>query len=858
MESLSTIIQERLRVSGHSQKELANELGLNPKVLSRKVNHTGNARLNHQEVKGIIATLARWYAITTRQEALQLLTAAQVEPTVISGDEWQAPPLNALAVESTPSISRNSSSSLASPLHNLPPPATRLIGREWAVTRLRRLLGRADVRLVTLVGAGGSGKTSLALHIARELVGSFTHGVWFVPLAGVRDAAEVPMGIIQALNIPSASDLPPFQSLIAYFRNKQLLLVLDNVEQVTGVTDILDELLAQAPAVKVLVTSRVILHFYGEHSFNVPPLDVPDLQVVLKAADLMSFPAIQLFVERAQAALPDFVLSDEKASAIAQICARVDGLPLAIELAAARVKLLPPAQLLVRLSKARLSLLTGGARNLPDRQQTLRNTITWSYNLLSPDEQAWFRRLGVFTGDWSLEAAEAMMQGVADQSYTSDFSYPLDMLERLVDNSLLVRLSVSDEQAHFMMLETLREYALEQLAAHKEIEWLRDWHACYYLQVAEASVQGLRGPQQLTWLTRLTLERDNFRAAFQWLLQRARDGKRIEASSILNQHPLAGGQELPENSASSAALSAIELCLRLAAAFRPYWEWKGYLTEGRSWLITALELPFEHETERSVLVARARALSEAARLVDLQNNQQGAIELAEASITLCRQLDDARGLASALLHRGWAAHAQGDFDTAKCVYREGLCRLSVEVDPWLYGQLLFHLGDAEGQSFNFEQMHACFERSKELFEQLGDRSAIADLLKDQGGLLMLESKYDEAVSCLLQSLRLCYEFDHKQFIATGIGWLSFAVGLRGKPDAATASIYSAQLGGADEALMDSIGLTPWTKTYALTVVARKLLSEIVGEERWNEAWQQGRSLTFEQTIELAYRLGEGV
>ncbi len=851
MESLSSIIQKYLRASGHVQHELAREVGLHPKVLSRKVNRSGEARLNHQEIKGIIKTLARWHAITSRDQALQLLAAAGVEAAIMSDAGWQALPLRSLAAQGSPLFFDATSSAAAQ--QNLPPAATRLIGRGRAVTRLRHLLDRADVRLITLVGAGGSGKTRLALHVAAEVVSSFVHGVWFVALAAVQDAAEVPVSIMQALNIASRSDQPSFQQLIAYLRNKHLLLVLDNVEQITGIAAMLDELLTQAPAVKILVTSRAILHLYGECAFDVLPLDVPALQERLKAADILSFPAIQLFVERAQAARPDFTVSDENAGTIAQICARVDGLPLALELAAARSKLLSPAELLDRLSQARLPLLTGGPRNLPDRQQTLRNTITWSYRLLAPEEQAWFRRLGIFTGPWSFEAAESMMQAMVGQAASPLPSFDgLDMLERLVDNSLLVRLPTVRDRTYFMLLETLREYALEELAAHGEIEVLRDWHACYYLQLGEASVPGLRGPQQLAWLAHLTQLRENFRAAFQWLLQSAREGRRIEVPAALIQQSPAAGQE----GGGKRTLSAVELCLRLATAFRPYWEWKGYLNEGRSWLIGALDLPFEQEAERSALVARAWALGEAARLVDLQNDQPRAIELAEASISLCRQPGETRGLASALLHRGWAAHAQGDFETARCVYREGLQQLPVELDPWLHAELLFHLGDTEGQSFNFEQMHVCFTRSKELFEQVGDRSALADLLKDQGGLLILESKYDESVASLLQSLRLCHEMDHRQFIATGLGWLSFAVGLRAQPDAATASIHSARIGGAAEALMDTIGLTPWTRTYPLTLLARQHLRQIVGDERWNEAWQQGRSLTFEQALELAYRLGE--
>ncbi len=585
-------VQAYLRASGYFQKELANELGLHPKVLSRKLNSSGDAHLTHLEVRRIITTLARWCAITTQDEALHLLELAQVGPDIFSTDEWQAPPLSTLAMKTAQSTpSSDSSLHTYTPKHNLPAPTTRLIGREWAVARLRQLLGRDEVRLVTLVGPGGSGKTRLALHVASEMVGAFGQGVWFVALAGVSDPDLVPMSIIQALHIMPTPGLPPLQSLVTYLRNKQLLLVLDNFEQVGAATTAVDEMLAAAPGLKVLVTSRAVLHLYGEHEFGVPPLDVPDTSIALKATELLHYEAIQLFVERAQAVLPDFALTDENGAAIAQICARVDGLPLALELAAARVKMFPPVQLLARLSQARLPMLTRGARNLPDRQQTLRKTISWSYDLLSKAEQAWLVRLGVFAGGWSLEAAEVMMQVVAaDQEDTPVSNSPVERLERLVDNSLLVRLPAVYGQARFMMLETLREYTLERLTAQGEFELLRDWHACYYLRVAEAGERGLREPQQLAWLANLTADCDNFRAALEWSLQRARESMRISAFSFSGQESLAesrkvaGSSTLSSKGDPSAGLLAVELCLRLASALRHYWEWQGNLPEARHWL----------------------------------------------------------------------------------------------------------------------------------------------------------------------------------------------------------------------------------------------------------------------------------
>jgi predicted ATPase len=662
----------------------------------------------------------------------------------------------------------------------------------------------------------------------------------------------------------SSPSLSPLQSLITYLRNKHVLLVLDNFEHVEEATTTVSELLAAVPGLKVLVTSRSVLHLYGEHEFSVPPLDLPGPGIALKATELSQYGAIQLFVERAQAVQPDFVLTDENAAAIAQICARVDGLPLALELAAARIRVLPPVVLLERLSQARLAMLTGGARNLPNRQQTLRDTITWSYDLLSSAGQAWFRRLGVFTGGWSLKAAEAMMQAVAaDQEDTSVSHSPVDMLAQLVENSLLVRSPAAAGQARFSMLETLREYALERLAAEGEFERLRDWHACYYLKKAEAAELGLKGPQQLEWLARLTTDRDNFSAALEWSLQRARDHMRISAFSFSGQGlaggsgVVAGSKILSTQGDPGAGLLAVELSLRLASAFRHYWEWQGDLTEARRWLGAALELPLAHEAGETVQAARAKALSEFSRLTCLQNDQTRAAELAEESIALFRRLDDPVGLAAALLHRAWAAHASGEYETAKCMLREGLQHLSATDDPWLYGQLLLYLADAAGFTFDFEQMRSFYTQSRELFEQIGDRIAIADLLKDQGGMSILESKYQESIDCLLKSIQLCYKMDHRQYITTGMCILSTAVGMREKPDPAQASLYSAQLLGAADGLMDTIGLTNWTKTNPLHQMVCQHIRSRVDEQSWETAYAAGRALTVEQAIDLARRIGEG-
>ena len=853
-------VQEYIRASGYSQKELADAVGLHPKVLSRKLKNSGNAHLTQLDVQRIVTTLAHWHMISTQDEAINLLKLAQMGPNYFSPEQWQQPPLNQLIAKRPQFISFNGSRPFMNILkHNLPAPTTRLIGREWAVERLTQILERDEVRLLTLVGAGGSGKSRLALYVASAIVDEFAQGVWLVALAGVSDPALVPISIIQALNVKLTPGVPLMQSLTSYLRNKQLLLVLDNFEHLGEAASVVDEILAAAPGLKVLVTSRVVLHLYGEHEFNVPPLDVPDPGIEIRTEELAQYGAIQLFVERAQAVMPDFTLTPENASCIAQICARVDGLPLALELAAARIKSLPPALLLKRLSEARLEVLTGGARNVPNRQQALRNTIDWSYNLLSPSEQMWFPRLGVFIGGWSLEAAEAMMQSVPTVKNGSPiFGSVLGMLEQLVDNSLLVRLPIAGEQLCFTMLETLREYMLEKLSGQGELERLRDWHAWYYMRVAEVAELGLRGPQQLVWLARLKADRDNFRAALEWSLQRARSGMRISAFTaqglIEERTEAVDSRTLSSQAVPGAGLLAIELCSRLAAALRPYWEWQGYLVEARSWLGAILELPLAEEAGEMVLAGRAKALSEYSRLVSLDNDQTRAAALVEESIALWKRLDDPIGLAAALIHRAWAALAMSEYETARKACLEGLQYLTKTDDPWLRAQLLFYLGAVAGFTGDFEQMRDFYTQSRELFELVGDTSSVADVLKDHGAMMILESKYAESIDYLLKSIQLCYKLDHKQFITTGMCWLSICVGMRGEPDLTAASIHAAQLEGAAEGLMEAIGFTSWAETSPLVQMARQYIRSRVDEESWKAAWAEGRALTVEQAINLAIDL----
>src|SRR5947207_2111501 len=386
--------------------------------------------------------------------------------------------------------------------HNLPVQPTPLIGRQREVAAVQQLLLREDVRLLTLTGPGGSGKTRLGLHVAAELSDHFTDGIYFVNLAPISDAELVVPTIAQTLGMKESPTRSMVEQLQIFLQEKQLLLVLDNFEQVVSAAPRLSDLLARCSHLKLLVTSRAGLHLLAEHEFAVPPLSLPDLKHLPTLVRLSQYESVALFIARAQALQPDFQVSNATAPAVAEICARLDGLPLAIELAAARIKLLPPPALLARLGQ-RLAVLTSGGRDAPARQQTLRKTIEWSYQLLDAEEQRLFRRLSVFVGGCTLEAIEAVC-GTLDKSIGVE--RVLDGVGSLIDKSLLQQTEQEGEEPRLLMLETIWEYALEALSATGELETAQQAHAAYYLALAEQAEPELEGPRQARWFERLERE----------------------------------------------------------------------------------------------------------------------------------------------------------------------------------------------------------------------------------------------------------------------------------------------------------------------------------------------------------------
>jgi predicted ATPase/DNA-binding NarL/FixJ family response regulator len=514
--------------------------------------------------------------------------------------------------------------------HNLPAELTPLIGREREVDILCDMLSRPSVRLLTLLGPGGVGKTRLALHVATRVQHAFRDGVHFVPLAMIREPSLVVPALAQALYLQESRGLPLLEQVQIALQNRHTLLFLDNFEHVGQTAPLLEELLLACPSLSILVTSREVLHLRAEHQFPVSPLPLPELSPLTNLENLAQNPAVALFLARAQAVVPTFQLTLTNAHAVADICISLDGLPLALELAAARVKTLPPQALLARLSQ-RLALLTGGPRTLPERQQTLRNTLQWSYDLLDEQEQWLFRLLSVFVGGCSLEAVEAVAGTLTGQSVSL-----LNEVTALVDKSLLVPLSQEGEEPRFVMLETVREHGLECLREHGESETSQQVHATYYLEQAEQADGHLKGTgQQVVWLKRMTQDQANLRAALSWFL------KQRDAQSLL----------------------------QLSGALRWYWTIRGLRNEALEWLHTAFQLP----GAETPTAARARALCGAGFLtVYLHNRRHEGLALLEKSLSLYQHLGDKLGLAETC---GWYAQAQiylKNYRAARTLAEQGL------------------------------------------------------------------------------------------------------------------------------------------------------------------------------------------
>ena len=767
------------------------------------------------------------------------------------------------------------------PIWKVPTTFTPLVGRDQDVSTACALLTRPEVRLLTLLGAGGIGKTRLAIHIATEVRDAFPDGVCFVPLATISDPTLVVSTIAQELDIQETGAQPVFEHLKTSLQDRHILLLLDNFEQIVTARSQVEELLAACQSVKILITSRIVLGIQGEQEFQVPPLALPDLTHLPEYETLSHYAAIALFLQLVRTVLSSFELTQDNARAIAEICARLDGLPLAIELAAARIRVLPPQALLTRLSQ-RLQMLTGGARMAPERQQTLRNTIAWSYNLLADQEQRLFRQLSVFVGGCSLEAAEA----VCSSPSNSDAALPvLDGVSSLVEQSLLQQTELAGVEPRFMMLETIREYGLEALASSGEEEVTRYAHAAYYLALADEELVGL---QITVWLDRLERNLDNVRAAVQWSL--------AQAESIKDEQ-------------------SMELALRLCGELGYFWKVRGHVSEGRNFLERVLTLsqggtvgPARAKAlQRAGILAavqhdddRARALLEESLLLfrefkDARNsaytlrnlaefaNDEGARSLLEEAMACSREVNDKQGIASAREILGWKALSQGDYTSAHSIaeacleaYKALDNQRGIAGSLKLLGETIFSFqGDDESASTLLEESlalyrevddksgiagvlvrlgevvlhrgdvataHALAEESLEIHKEIGSPSGQFRSLALLAKVALRQGDYPAAHALYKESLAIAKEVRDEKAIAACLEGLANVVLVEGEP------AWAAWLWGAAEALgntmdrfMPPVERVPYEQAVA---AARAQL----GEKDFASAWTEGRAMTPEQAL----------
>ena len=727
-------------------------------------------------------------------------------------------------------FSEKSSRPVESRPNTIPVQRTRFVGQEKEIAAAKELLLRPDVRLVTVTGPGGIGKTRLAVEVAGGLAQGFPGGIHFVPLSALSDPGLLPFVILQALGIREAGPQPPLDILKKVLRDSAgapMLLLLDNFEHLMPAASTVAEILAMAPTLKILVTSRAALHVYGEHEFPAPALAVPDLHTMPSLELLSQFPAIALFVQRARAAKPDFELDPQNASAVIEICARLDGLPLAIELAAARVKVLSPAAMRTRLA-SRLQLLTGGARDLPQRQQTLRSAIDWSYDLLSPAEQKLFRRLSVFVGGCTLEGVEAVCDTKADLDLDL-----LDGMASMLDKSLLQQIEYPNAESRFVMLETIREYAREKLEASQEEASTRRAHAAYCLVLAEEEVTEQSGAESLD---RFALEHDNFRAALEWLTQ----------------------------------TGDADWGLRLGAALFRFWESREYLAEGRDRLGKLLNMPGAAASTKSrgralfaagVLAGEQRDYASAGSLMKQslevarhlgdkqavavslnalavhardQGNLAEAHSLFEESLALWRELRDLMAIARALSNMASVLKLQGDFEHAHALYAECLAIFQGLEDSSGVAWSLNYQGDVAREQGDFVAARRLYEQALAIFRGAGERWGIAGTLADLGTLAREERDCPAAHAQFRESLKIFQELEHKRGIARLLE--CFACSAADQLQAERAL----RLAGAAAALRQNIGapLTPAEQTKLETILdpARQSLSNTASAMAWLEGW----------------------
>jgi predicted ATPase/class 3 adenylate cyclase len=683
--------------------------------------------------------------------------------------------------------------------NNLPPQLTSFVGREEEIADVERLLGHT--RLLTLTGPGGSGKTRLALRVAADLLPQFRDGSYFVDLSPVTDPALVPAAVANALGVPEAAGRPILDEVKEHLRHRELLQVVDNFEQVAEAGPLIEELLTAAPELRTMVTSRVVLSLRGEQEYAVPPLHIPDPgRLPRDLAALSAVEAVRLFCERALAASPRFALTEQNAPVVAEITARLDGLPLAVELAATRTKVLTPEQILSRLER-RLSILTSSSRTLPERQRTLRAAIAWSHDLLEPVEQRLFGRLSVFTGGWTFEAAEAVCD---PEELGLD---ALDGLTSLVDKSLIRRSEPPGRPSRFSMLETIREFAQEQLEASGDLEPVLRRHADHFLRLAVEVESHLTAEDQGEWLDRCEEEHANIRAALRWAIDRGEAGPAQEA----------------------------------AGALWRFWQQRGHLAEGRRWLEEILAMP----SGQAWTAERAKALA-AAGGIAWWSDQAASRAFYEEALAIERELGDPARLAEALYNEAFVVAAEHNQESAARLLEESLELFRRVGDEDGVARVLAMQVVPDAMAGAWDRVVARMEEVAAIWRRRGDRLNLAF------GLIWLAFAYgragrrDDARATALEALALFREADNATGIALAFLDLVFLLTWEGRHEDAL------RMAGVAERMRDLAGGGPAPGFGAMlegdpVADAREHLAEDVAQR----AWQEGLTMSLPEAVARA-------
>ena len=683
--------------------------------------------------------------------------------------------------------------------NNLPRQLTSFIGREREIAEVKRLLSTTS--LLMLTGSGGCGKTRLALQVAADLVDAYPDGVWLAELAALEDPGFLLHTVASALSLREVPGRELRATLLDYLRTKKLLLVLDNCEHLLpACAEMAETFVRSCPGLRILATSREPLGVLGELVWRVPSLSLPETRPEPRVEHQMQYEAVRLFVERASAVQPAFTLTPQNASGVAAVCRRLDGIPLAIELAAARMRALSVDQIAVRLDE-RFSLLTGGGRTALPRHQTLRGTLDWSYDLLSPKERSLLRRLSVFAGGWTLEATEAVCTNTDLETHEI-----LDLLTQLVFKSLVL-MDAQEEQVRYRLLETVRQYGRDRLDEAGETTGVRQRHLRWYLDLVERAEPELGGADQSLWLNRLEVEHDNLRAALEW-------SRADEASG--------------------------DAGLRLARALWQFWNVHGHFSEGRGWLEAMLS-----RSRGAPASIRAKALAGTGFLAYRQGDYDGSIRLCTESLALFRELDDRAGMGQALYVLGMIAEGQGEYERAKTLLTESLA-LGREVgNKRRMAISLNSIGEVARCQGDFGSARTSYEESLALAQEVGDKRGIAIALGNLGHVALYQGDTEGAAIRFNEALSLAQQLAYKLGIAeylAGLGGVAAAEGKHGR---------AARLLGAAKGLLSLLGALfepPDRIEYERSLAAARAG---LTEAEFEEAWTEGSAMALDRAIQYA-------